>query len=82
MRGIDLFIDGHDHKEVNEEVAGTLLVETGCHLHNIGVVVIDKGALSPQLIAAGSYSGIDPSVQAVIDEQSERVKSESAVAED
>lgn len=55
-------IDGHDHKEVNEEVSGTLLVETGCYLHNIGVVVIDKGLPSSQPVAAGSYDGIDSSV--------------------
>ena len=79
VTGIDLFIDGHDHQEVNEEVAGTLLVETGCYLHNIGVVVIDKGAPAYQPVAAGSYSGIDTSVQAVIDEQDSRVKSEMGV---
>ena len=35
VQGIDLFIDGHDHLQVEEEAAGTLLVETGCHMHNI-----------------------------------------------
>lgn len=79
VNGIDLLIDGHDHFEVCEEVAGTLLVETGCYLHNIGIVVIDKGAPAPQTIAAGSFDGIDSSVQAIIDEQNERVKAELAV---
>ena len=79
VNGIDLLIDGHDHNEVNEEVAGTLLVETGCYMHNIGVVVIDKGAPASQPVAAGSYDGIDSSAQAVIDEQDKRVKSELAV---
>ena len=79
VTGVDLFIDGHDHDEVNEEVNGTPLVETGCYLHNIGVVVIDKGAPAPQPVAAGSYDGIDSSVQAIIDEQDNRVKSEMAV---
>ncbi|MBR3317171.1 MAG: metallophosphatase [Atopobiaceae bacterium] len=32
VEGIDLFIDGHDHQVVEEEVKGTLLVETGCYL--------------------------------------------------
>lgn len=76
VKGIDLFIDGHDHNEVNEEVSGTLLVETGCYLHSIGVVVIDRGAPAYQPVAAGSYAGIDSSVQAIIDEQDARVKSE------
>ncbi len=79
VTGIDLFIDGHDHNEVNEEVKGTPLVETGCYLHNIGVVVIDKGAPVYQPVAAGSYEGIDSSVQAIIDEQDMRVKTEMAV---
>lgn len=74
--GIDLLIDGHDHKEVQEEVAGTLLVETGCYLRNIGVVVIDGGAPKSELVAAGSYDGIDNSVQAVIDSENARVESE------
>ncbi|HAM15324.1 MAG TPA: multifunctional 2',3'-cyclic-nucleotide 2'-phosphodiesterase/5'-nucleotidase/3'-nucleotidase [Eggerthellaceae bacterium] len=79
VTGIDLFIDAHDHDEVCEEVSGTLLVETGCYLHNIGVVVIDKGTPDYQPLAAGSYDGIDSSVQAIIDEQEQRVKSEMAV---
>lgn len=79
VKGIDLVIDGHDHHEVDEEVAGTPLVETGCYLHNIGVVVIDKGAPASQPLAAGTYDGIDSSVQAIIDEQDKRVKAELAV---
>lgn len=73
VRGIDLFIDGHDHQQVEEEVAGTLLVETGCYLHNIGVVVIDEGVPSNQTVAYGTYDGIDKAAQAVIDAESARV---------
>ncbi|MBP3893936.1 MAG: bifunctional metallophosphatase/5'-nucleotidase [Atopobiaceae bacterium] len=76
VKGIDLFIDGHDHDEVQKEVSGTLLVETGCYLHNIGVVVIDEGAPSPELVAAGSYDGIDGSVQAIIDSENARISRE------
>lgn len=74
--GIDLFIDGHDHEEVQEEVEGTLLVETGCYLHNIGVVAIDAGKPTSELVAAGSYTGIDNKVQAIIDEQDAKVSAE------
>jgi len=77
--GIDLFIDGHDHLEVEEEVAGTLLVETGCYLHNIGVIVIDEGAPDDELVAAGTFDGIDESVQTLIDEEDARVRDELAV---
>ena len=79
VNGIDILIDGHDHKEVNEEVGGTLLVETGCYLQNIGVVAIDKGVPSEQPVAAGAYQGIDNAAQAVIDKENDRVKSELQV---
>lgn len=77
--GIDLFIDAHDHQEVQEEVAGTLLVETGCYLHNIGVVVIDDGAPDSELVAAGTFDGIDESVQVLIDVSNDRTNAELAV---
>lgn len=82
--GIDLFIDGHDHKEVQDEVAGTTLVETGSFLHNIGVVAIDKaeagdGSPVAELVAAGSFGDIDDATQAVIDSESKRVNAELAV---
>ncbi len=79
VSGIDLFIDGHDHKEVNEEVAGTLLVETGCFLRNIGVVAIDEGVPAETLVAAGTFDGTDRSVQAIIDLEDARVNAELGV---
>ncbi len=79
VEGIDLLIDGHDHEEVQTEVAGTPLVESGCYLHNIGVVAIDEGVPVPELVAAGTFDGIDSSVQAIIDTENDRVSSEMAV---
>lgn len=76
VKGIDLFIDGHDHKEVEEEVEGTLLVETGCYLHNIGVVAIDNGAPKNEAVAYGSFDKTDKSTQAIIDQENERVQSQ------
>lgn len=76
VSGIDLFIDGHDHEEVEEEVAGTLLVETGCFLHNIGVVAIDEGIPSSDPVAYGTYGGIDEATQAIIDEENARMEQE------
>ena len=77
--GIDLFIDGHDHQEVQEEVSGVLLVETGCYLHNIGVVVIDEGVPAAAPVAYGDYSGTDAAVQAIIDDEEDRVDSQLGV---
>ena len=79
VTGIDLFIDGHDHQEVEEEVEGALLVETGCHLHNIGVVVIDEGMPQNEPVAYGTYDGIDEATQAIIDEENARVEQELGV---
>ena len=79
VEGIDLFIDGHDHMEKEEEIAGTLLVETGCFLHNIGVVAIDEGAPANEPVAYGSFDGIDDATQAVIDEEDARVGTELGV---
>jgi len=61
--GIDLFLDGHSHLELNqkveqkhnegdENVPTTLLVSTGCYGHNIGEVVYDGTALSAALYKA------------------------------
>ena len=79
VEGIDLFVDGHDHQEVQEEVNGTLLVETGCYLHNIGVVAIDEGVPYSELVAAGTYDGIDRPIQAIIDSEDSRVNKELGV---
>lgn len=76
VKGIDLFLDGHDHEEMQSEVAGTLLIESGCYMRNMGVVVIDEGAPTAEMIAAGTYDGIDQSAQAIIDSENERVQSE------
>jgi len=79
VTGIDLFIDGHDHALVEEEVGGALLVETACYLYNIGLVVIDNGAPSNESIPYGSYDGIDTATQAIIDDVDAQVQSELAV---
>jgi len=64
--GIDLFIDGHDHKVVNDTVNGTLLVSTGSHLDNIGLVLFNEGVLSNEMIAFGDYDGLDAATDALI----------------
>ena len=80
VEGIDLFLDAHDHQLMEDEVAGTLLVQTGCHMNNIGLVAIDEGAPSNESVAYGDYEGVDSSAQAVIDSANEQVEQELAVA--
>ena len=79
VTGIDLFIDGHDHLEVEEEVADTLLVETGCYLHNIGVVAIEDGAPANNVCAYGTFEETDTATQAIIDKENARVEKEMGV---
>ncbi len=61
--GIDLFIDGHSHVVLNEQVEQkhtegdkdvptTLLVSTGCYGHAIGEVIYDGKKLTEALYAA------------------------------
>ena len=76
VKGIDLFIDGHDHLLVEDQVEGTLLVETGCHFANIGLVIIDSGVPANESIAYGDYDGIDTATQSIIDEVHVRVDEE------
>ena len=79
VEGIDLFIDGHDHQLVEEEVAGTLLVETGCYMRNLGLVVIDAGVPKNQGIAYGDYDGKEKAAQAIIDDIRQQVEKELSV---
>ena len=79
VQGIDLFIDGHDHELVEEEVEGTLLVETGCWMENIGLVVIDAGVPTNSSVAHGEFDGIDAATQAIIDDVKAQVDKELSV---
>ncbi|MDR0490343.1 MAG: bifunctional metallophosphatase/5'-nucleotidase, partial [Oscillospiraceae bacterium] len=75
--GIDLFVDGHSHTVLADgrDVGGTLLVQAGTALANIGVVVFDSkaGTLDASLlgIAGGekAYDGIDEELDAKISER-------------
>ncbi len=57
--GIDLFIDGHSHTEIDggQVIGETLLVSTGEYCHNLGVVVYDGEAFK-----AGLYTGLKAEV--------------------
>lgn len=79
VEGIDLFIDGHDHKLVSEEVGGTPLIEAGSYMANIGLIVIDSGAPVDKSVAYGSYDGVDKATQAIIDQVNDQVQSELGV---
>lgn len=59
--GIDLFVDGHSHTEMDGglEVNGTVITSTGNYLANIGVVVYDQETKTEKasLVKAADYKG-------------------------
>ena len=73
VTGIDLFIDGHSHTEVDGGivVGETLLVSTGEYSQNIGVVVVDAESLAAHLysvdtLTARLYQTYNAEVAAVV----------------
>jgi 5'-nucleotidase len=76
--GIDLFIDGHDHEVVNNVVGDALVVSTGCHLENIGLVLYEDGVCTERMVTYGSYVGRDPATEALISATNDEVDAQLA----
>ncbi len=74
--GIDVFIDGHDHEVVNEMVNGSLLVSTGCHTENIGVVLCEDGSFVEEMVAYGAYEGKDQATDDLVRATHDEVKNQ------
>ncbi|MCI8595100.1 MAG: bifunctional metallophosphatase/5'-nucleotidase [Oscillospiraceae bacterium] len=76
--GIDLFIDGHSHTEIEGgKMIGTgLLVSTGEKLNNVGVVVYDGNALNAHFVKKADYTGADDAVAKLITDRNEVVTQE------
>lgn len=57
--GIDLFIDGHSHTEMDGGITinDTLITSTGSYLENIGVVVYDGEEETASLVSVKNYQG-------------------------
>ena len=75
LHGIDVFIDGHSHSEVNELVENAdgepvILAQTGTKLANIGCIAIyDDGSIEVSLSPYDEeYAVSDPETQAFIDD--------------
>lgn len=67
VKGIDLFVDGHSHTEIDGELVNdTLLVSTGEYMHNLGVVIYDGNAMHASLVKYGTYTGRDASVASLV----------------
>lgn len=78
VSGVDLYIDGHDHEEEEQvlkdkEGNSTLVVETGCYTHAIGVITWEDGKLEEHLQRFGKYEGQDAAVAASIQEVQDKL---------
>lgn len=76
VNGIDLFIDGHSHTELENGmmINDTLVVSTGEYMQNAGVVVIDGKEAEASLVHAADYKGgYDAEVTALVNAQKEAV---------
>ena len=79
--GLDLMIDGHDHKEenaliTNKDGEDVLVVETGCYTHAVGVVTWEGGKLDAHLEKFGEYKGQDGAVAEHIKTVADQVSDE------
>ena len=73
VKGIDIFIDGHDHKVKSEYINGALLAETGSYTKNIGQIVYKDGKWQEQLLAFNANRAQDKKVKKLVDKVADEV---------
>ncbi len=83
--GINLIIDGHSHTVLEEgyRVSNTLIVSTGSHLTNLGVVTISENkTLTAELISSANTSNpeVEALISSYISETQERYSKEVGVS--
>ena len=64
--GIDIFIDGHSHTEMEDgkvcdgsivlEESDTMIASTGCYLHNVGIITCKSGSIDAKLYRGPALS--------------------------
>ena len=64
--GIDIFIDGHSHTEMEDgkvcdgsivlEESDTMIASTGCYLHNVGIITCKSGDIDAKLYRGPALS--------------------------
>lgn len=67
VEGIDIVLDGHDHRVKNFRVGNTLIAETGFYTKNIGRVVFENGEWVSKPIAYGEVTQEDPATKEIIE---------------
>ncbi len=74
VKGIDIFVDGHDHMTKNKVINGALLVEAGSYTKNIGKITYQNGKWVGELIPFGVYSAEDLKVAELIAQADKEVQ--------
>lgn len=64
VKGLQIFIDGHDHLVKNKYINGVLQAETGYYSHNIGKISFKDGRWVEELVS--SYDGQNRKVADVL----------------
>ncbi|MDO4178526.1 MAG: bifunctional UDP-sugar hydrolase/5'-nucleotidase [Phascolarctobacterium sp.] len=74
VKGIDIFVDGHDHKVKNFDNPGSALhVSTGSYTRNIGVVKYQNGKWVSDAYAFGRFNKEDDELKRIVDEAQSQV---------
>ncbi len=84
--GIDIFIDGHSHTEMEDgkvcngsitlEESDTVIASTGCYLHNVGIISSDTDGISAKLYRGPALAcdTVSSAVDSVVSEADEKLK--------
>ena len=81
VSGVDIYIDGHDHKErqltfTDASGKDVPVVDADCFTHAVGVVTWEDGKLSYHFEHFGEYEGQDATVAASIKKADDELKEE------
>lgn len=73
-KGLDMFIDGHDHRTKNKYINGVLQVETGNYTKNIGKVTFKDGKWVGELINFSAWQKQDVDITPIIEKYNTEVQ--------
>lgn len=65
-KGLDMFIDGHDHRIKNNYINGVLQVETGNYTKNIGKITYKDGKWIGELVSIANFNSTDTEVEKLV----------------
>ena len=76
VNGIDILLDGHDHRVKNDYVNGAMWAESGHYTKNVGRILFEDGKWVSKPIPFGEYTEAqqDKTTKAVIDDYDAKVQ--------